>query len=522
MGDVDEVDRTGPPAGRRPAQAEPGGQPGLLELLVASVLDYAIVVLGVDGEVSSWNLGAERQTGWTSGEILGRSFAAFYDGADVAVGKPDRELAIAAADGTYEDQGWRVRKDGSSYWADVVITALRAEDGRLVGFGLVTRDLTERRLADEQLRESEERFRLLVSSVSDYAIFLLDNDGRIASWNLGAERLKGYRADEIIGRSFADFYTEADRREGVPTAALEHARAHGRWAAEGWRVRKDGSLFWASVLITRLVGADGTPKGFAKVTRDLTDRKRNEDALLAVLEREREAAERLRELDRMRSDLVSTVAHDLRAPIGVAQSYLHLLRSDWERIADDDRREMIDRLAERVDVLAALADDVFDMVRIDAGRLELDLQPFDLGEVIDRVVVDARAAVAGVELAIDAEPQVFAVGDRLRTWQILTNLVSNAVKFAPAGTTVAVSAARIDGHVSVEVADEGPGIPDEQHEAIFERFTRLPSAVNVPGSGLGLFIARSLADRQGGSLEVRSHAGEGAVFELRLPAAPRT
>jgi PAS domain S-box-containing protein len=372
----------------------------------------------------------------------------------------------------------------------------------------------------DALHESEERFRLLVSSVADYAIFLLDDDGRIASWNLGAERLKGYRADEVLGRSLETFYTDEDRRAGVPAAALEHARANGRWSAEGWRVRKDGSLFWASVVITRLVGSDGSPKGFAKVTRDLTERKRNEDALREVIEREREAVDRLQELDRMRNDLVSTVAHDLRAPVGVAQRYLELLRSDWDRIADADRREMVDRLADRVGVLAALADDVFDMVRIDAGHVELEAAPFDLATVIDQVVGDARTASAVVDVVVDGEPQVRALGDRLRTWQILTNLVSNATKFAPAGSTVAVSTARVDGHVSIEVSDHGPGIPEEQHSAIFERFTRLPSTANVPGSGLGLFIARSLAERQGGSLEVRSHLGEGAVFELRLPAAP--
>ena len=488
-------------------------------MLVESVVDYAIFVLDADGHVMTWNAGAERLKGYRPDEIIGRHFSTFYPDEDVAAGKPDQELAIAVADGHHEDEGWRVRGDGTRFWANVVITALRGDDGRLLGFGKVTKDLSERRRGEEALRESEERFRLLVSGVADYAIFLLDNDGRVASWNLGAERLKGYRADEIIGRSFEAFYTEEDRRAEVPAGALRQADAEGRWSDEGWRVRKDGTRFWASVVITRLVGGDGTKRGFAKVTRDLTDRKRGEDALRGILERERDTAEQLREVDRIRSDLVSTVAHDLRAPVGVVQSHLELLRTGWGGSTDDEKLEALDLIAQRMGILAALVDDVFDLVRIDGGHLEVDLQPFDLATVVTEGAADGRSAAPAVDVRITAEAGVWALGDPRRTWQVVSNLVSNAVKYTFRGTRVEVEVARQGNQAVVAITDQGPGIALDQQEAIFGRFTRLPGSSGAAGSGLGLFIARSVAASQGGRVEVDSTPGAGSTFRLWLPAA---
>ncbi|HYV65712.1 MAG TPA: PAS domain S-box protein, partial [Myxococcales bacterium] len=214
------------------------------------IREYAIFLLQPDGTVSSWNEGARTIKGYEASEIVGHSFARFYTPEDQAAGKPQRMLARATQDGRVEEEGWRVRKDGSRFWADVVITAVRGPDGSLRGFVKVTRDLTDRKAAEEALRQAEERIRLMVDSVRDYAIFLLDPSGRVANWNRGAERLKGYSAREIIGRSFACFYPEEEAREGKPARELTIAAAEGRFEEEGWRVRKDGSRFWANVVLS--------------------------------------------------------------------------------------------------------------------------------------------------------------------------------------------------------------------------------------------------------------------------------
>jgi PAS domain S-box-containing protein len=489
----------------------------LVDLLVANVTDYAIYALDVDGNVATWNEGARQVKGWEAEDIIGQPVSRFYPEEDVEAGQPDRDLAIAMADGHYEVEAWRVRRDGTRFWANVLLTALRGPDGQLVGFGKVTRDLTERKRGEDARRESEERFRLLVTNVADYAIFLLDPEGRVASWNLGAERLKGYRPDEVLGRHLSTFYTEEDRRAGLPAEGLEHARTSGSWRSEGWRVRKDGTRFWASVVITALYGADGTLRGFAKVTRDLTERKRSEDALRGILERERSAAEQLRELDRIRADLVSTVAHDLRAPVGVVQALLHLLVEDWASSSDADKRDLVARAAERTQILSDLVDDVFELVSIEAGHLEVLAAPIDINALVESVAVDARTERPGAEVEVQAEPGMWAVGDERRTWQVLSNLVSNALKFSPPASPVGVTIARVGNEIAVAVRDQGKGIAEEQQAAIFDRFTRLPEAAEVPGSGLGLFIARSLAEAQGGRISVASRPGAGSTFTFTLP-----
>ena len=336
-----------------------------------------------------------------------------------------------------------------------MITALRGEDGRLVGFGKVTRDLTERKRGEEMLRQSEERFRLLVSSVADYAIFLLEPDGTVASWNLGAEHLKGYRADEIIGHHVSQFYTDEDRRAGVPAMALRQALDEGRWESEGWRVRKDGSRFWANVLLTSLRGADGSHRGYAKVTRDLTERKRNEDALRGVLARERDASARLRELDQMRGELVAVIAHDLRAPVGVIEHIAHRLGVEWDTLSEDDKRDAFDRIGARAAMLASLVDDVFDMVLIDGGRLEIAAIPFDVGAVVADAVADIEASANPRSITTVVEPDARALGDVRRTLQVLSNLLSNAMKFSEPGTPIVVSVERKDGEIAVAVSDAG-------------------------------------------------------------------
>jgi PAS domain S-box-containing protein len=388
----------------------------------------------------------------------------------------------------------------------------------LLGFGKVTRDLTERRRAEQLLRDSEERFRLLVNSVADYAIFSLDPDGLIASWNLGAERLKGYRADEVIGRHFSLFYPADDVREGVPQRLLGVALDQGRVESEGWRVRKDGSRFWASVVITALRGSDGTDRGFAKVTKDLTDRKRNEDALRGVLERERESANRLRELDRMRTGVFEIVAHDLRSPLSAIQNLAYILQSGWEEMLQSTKLEYIDRIAARTSLMTALVDDLFDVVQLDSGQLEIEHVEFDVGEIIHSAIADSFSAETASKIRTTFADDRTAIGDPRRTRQVVVNLLTNAAKFSPADEPIEVLVVRQPATVSIAIVDRGPGVPHDQQHLLFQRFSRLPAGRETPGMGMGLFIAKSLVEAQGGRIAVDSAPGQGSTFRFTLPA----
>src|SRR4051812_18829827 len=274
-------------------------------LLLEAVVDYAIFLLAAEGRVRSWNPGAHRLKGYTAEEIIGRPFSTFFTEEDRHLGRPEKALETARQEGRFESEGWRVRKDGTRFWALAVLDAVRDRDGQVIGFAKVTRDMTERRAAQQTLAESERRFRLLVQGVTDYAIFMLDPGGRVAEWNAGARRIKGYEAQEIIGQHFSRFYTEEDRAAGVPDRVLEQARTEGRFEAEGWRVRKDGSRFWASVVIDTIHDEDAALVGFAKVTRDITERREAQQA--AEMTRERMAE--MQRLDAL-GELVGGIAHN--------------------------------------------------------------------------------------------------------------------------------------------------------------------------------------------------------------------
>src|SRR5688500_1664749 len=255
---------------RRPPNISPGSAvevrvaPGeeQFRIFVESVRDYAMLILDTKGRVATWNRGAEAIKGWTAGEIIGEHFSRFYPAESIAAGLPERELKGAALDGRFEDEGWRIRKDGSRFWANVIITALRDAEDRLIGFAKVTRDLTERRRHEESLRHNEARFRSLVESVRDYAIFMLDTGGRVTTWNAGAQHIMGYDTVEAIGEHLSTFYPQDGRQRELAELELSTAMIEGRFEDEGWRVRKDGSRFWASVILTAVRNPSGVLTGF--------------------------------------------------------------------------------------------------------------------------------------------------------------------------------------------------------------------------------------------------------------------
>jgi hypothetical protein len=495
-------------------------------LLVESVKDYAIFMLDPEGRVLTWNAGAELIKGYSASEIIGEHFSRFYP--PEARDFPAYELQVAAAEGRFEDEGWRVRKDGSRFWANVVITALYGADRTLLGFAKVTRDLTGRREHEERLRHSEERFRLLVEGVNDYAIFMLDVNGNVATWNSGAARIKGYRAEEIIGQHFRQFYPEDAVESGWPEHELQVATAEGRFVDEGWRVRKDGSKFWAHVTITALRDEAGRLRGFAKLTRDLTERKRTE-ALEAsgaeretMLEAERNARMLAQRSARIKDEFLATLSHELRTPLNAILGWTQLLRSRGTVEAADFNRamEIIERNA-RAQV--RLIDDLLDLSRIMSGRFRLDVQQVSLLDIVRSALdsIEPTAQTKGVRLESVLDPQsVIVSGDPARLQQVFWNLLSNAVKFTPKGGRIQVLLQRVNSHIEFSVSDTGIGIPAAFLPHVFERFSQKDSSTHreYGGLGLGLAICKQLVDLHGGSIQAKSMGeGHGATFVVTLP-----
>src|ERR1700722_4078838 len=324
------------------------------KLLVQSVRDYAIFMLDPDGIVLTLNAGAERFKGYKANEIIGKHFSRFYPPEALERGLPEHELQVASEIGSFEDEGWRVRKYGSLFWANVVITAVRNADGALLGFAKVTRDLTQRRAHEEDLRRSEERFRLLVEGVGEYAIVMLDPNGRVTTWNVGAERIKGYKPSEIIGQHFSIFYPDDVRESGWPEHELRVAAEKGIFVDIGWRLRKDGTTFWANVTITALRDDTGQLLGYAKLTRDLTQAKRAEAMETAnqqreeMLDAERNARMAAQRATRLKDEFLATLSHELRTPLSAILGWTQLLlRPDASKGPEQQKRaiEIIDRNA---------------------------------------------------------------------------------------------------------------------------------------------------------------------------------
>jgi PAS domain S-box-containing protein len=758
-----------PPANKR------DGEEQQFQLLVASIKDYAIFMLDPSGHVTTWNAGAQHIKGYRPEEVIGKDISIFYPPEDVARQRPHALLDTARAEGRVEDEGWRVRKDGSHFWADVVITALRDQAGNLQGFAKITRDLTWRRKADEQLRQSEEslsatlysigdavlaadeharvtrinpvaerltgwsekeaigrsldeifniineetrakaanpitrvlaegvvvglanhtalisrdgterpvadsgapirdaqgrtrgavlvfrdvtedrraeealrqseeslsatlysigdavlaadeharitrinpvaerltgwsekeavgrpidevfniineetrakaanpvtrvlkegvvvglanhtalisrdrterpiadsgapirdtqgktrgavlvfrdvteernaeealrqskeRLRLMLASVSDYAIFMLDPEGRVVSWNPGAERIKGYSEEEIVGSHFSRFFAPEDIANGKPARELEMAANQGRFEDEAWRVRKDGSRFWANVVLTPMRDTANRLVGFVKVTRDLTEHRK--------LEEERLRLAKAHEAIRLRDEFLSIASHELKTPLTALQLQLQSIH-DRAAAKDDNPTQKIDRAMRAGDRLAQLIEALLNVSRIATGQLKLNLESFDLAEGAREVVERLRdgATRAGCDLSLTVDGPLIGQWDRLRIEPILMNLISNSIKYA-AGKPIQVSTIRADGEAVLEVRDKGPGIPESELSRIFERFERATSTRHWGGMGLGLYVARQIAEAHGGTVVAHNLPAGGACFTVRLPLAPQ-
>jgi PAS domain S-box-containing protein len=509
-------------------------RPEEFALLVDAVQDYAICMLDPEGSIRSWNSGASRIFGYAADEVVSGHFSLFYGPDELAAGKPRHELEAAVRDGRVEDEGWRVRKDSSRFWANTVITLLRGEDGGIRGFVKVTRDLTARRAAEEHLRQNAEVFQLLVSAVRDYAIFMLDAKGNVATWNIGAQRIKQYAPAEIIGRHFSTFYTEEDKRNGKPERELAVACEQGSVEDEGWRLRKDGSRFWASVVITAVYDAQGTLRGFAKVTRDITDRKNAEETQRALTEQREarlraeeeqrlaEASYRIaQEANRTKDEFLMTLSHELRTPMTAILGWSRMLPA----MSPDNPvfQEAIDSIAAGAQLQARLIDDILDVSRIVSGKLRLVPETFEMGHVIKDSVdgMNPTAFAKQITITTSLAPDLgLIVADPTRIQQVIWNLLSNAVKFTQRNGTVRVSARRASSHIQISVRDNGEGIDPQFLPHIFEPFRQAesPQTRVHGGLGLGLSIVRYIAEAHGGTVTAESEGrGKGTTFTVTLP-----
>jgi PAS domain S-box-containing protein len=494
---------------------------GRYRLLVESITDYAIYMLDRGGHVTSWNPGARRFKGYEAHEIIGRHFSAFYTHAERAENVPALALSEAERNGRFEREGWRVRKDGTQFWAHVVIDAIRSPEGGLVGFAKITRDLTERRAAEAKLRESEQQFRLLVQGVTDYAIYMLDVDGHVASWNAGAQRIKGYAPDEIIGRHFSNFYTEADRAAGLPRTGLETARQNGRWEHEGQRIRKDGTAFWAHVVIDAIRDDDGKLVGFAKVTRDITERREAE----AKLQQAQATMIRSQKLEAI-GQLTGGVAHDFNNLLQVISGNLQLLSKD---VAGNARAEMRVQTA-----LAGVAR---------GSKLASQLLAFARRQPLEPKVVNAGRLIKGMDemlrraLGGEIEVETVVAGglwnsliDPDQFENAVLNLAINArdAMNGEGRLTIEASNAFLDEvyvrqhdelaagqYVMIAVTDTGTGIPPDILERVYEPF--FTTKAEDKGTGLGLAMVYGFLKQSGGHVKIYSEVGAGTTVKLYFP-----
>ena len=472
--------------------------------------------------ITYWNVGAERLYGWTRNEAIGRQPSELLGSRyPIPLEEIERELERT---GRWEGEIQQRTRAGHAVTVRARWGLQTDADGKPQAILEINSDLSRERTALDELSRSEERFRLLVSAVIDYAIFMLDPDGRVMSWNEGAQRIKGYTPEEIVGRHFSVFYLPEDVENGKPQWILKQAVDNGHWEDEGWRLRKDGTRFWASVVVTPLKDRDGGLQGFAKVTRDITERRETEVRRAAEAELEASAlrarAEQIAELEHMKTEFLNLASHELRGPIAVVRGYNLMLR---DGVVGEQEFPGIAKIVEsQLAQMNLLVEQMLEAARLETGRAALNRTTFDLrnsveeqvrifGLLADRHSIDFR----------QPDSPVLVSADRGRIGTVVANLLDNAIKYSPRANEIRVRVGEEDGHAFVAVRDFGAGIAPEHLPLLFKRFSRLPTEENItlPGTGLGLFLCQELAQRHGAVIEVNSSPGNGSEFTLRIPTA---
>jgi PAS domain S-box-containing protein len=488
-------------------------------LLIDAVVDYAIYMIDPDGIITSWNAGAKRFKGYEEAEILGQHFSRFYTEEDRKAGLPQRALDTAIHEGRFEGEGWRVRKDGTHFWSHVIIDPIRDPSGKLLGFAKITRDLTDRKMAEETLKQSEQQFRLLVQSVTDYAIYMLAPDGRVTNWNLGAQRIKGYRPEEVIGQHFSMFYTPEDREAGEPQRALEIATREGRFENKAWRVRKDGTRFFAHVVVDPIWGETGTLLGFAKITRDITEVTQAQQAL----EKTREALFQAQKMQAI-GQLSGGIAHDFNNLLTVILGNLEIVR---KRAADDPR---ITRLLDNATQGALRGVSLTQRMLAFARRQELKTESVEIPALIQGITGLLRSSLGpAVSIETRFAPELEPVMADVNQLELaVLNLATNARDAMPNGGKLIISAQTHEVHdqklsltagryVCLSVTDTGEGMDDATLASAMDPFFTTKGVGK--GTGLGLSMVHGYMEQLGGCFILKSRKDVGTTAELWLPVA---
>jgi PAS domain S-box-containing protein len=502
---------------------------GALQSAIFNSANFSSIATDAKGVIQIFNVGAERMLGYTAAEVMDRITPADISDPQEVIARAvalSRELGTTITPG-FDALAFKasrgiediyeltyIRKDGSRFPAIVSVTALRDDQAAIIGYLLIGTDNSARKHVEEKLRWTEESFRLMVESVSDYAIVMLDPDGLVVSWNTGAERIKGFHADEIVGQHFSRFYPRADVEFGKPARDLALAAASGRHEDEGWRVRKDGSTFWANVVFTAIRDQAGSLRGFAKLTRDLTERNKVEAALT-------DAKATAEKANLAKSDFLSSMSHELRSPLNAILGFAQLMESDAPP-PSPSQRESIGQILHAGWYLLELINEILDLAMIESGKLSMSLEPVSLVEVMleCQLMIEPLAQRRGIHMTFpkfDAAHSVKA--DRTRIKQVLINLLTNAIKYNQVGGSVVVecSAMTSPGRVRVTVTDTGPGLPPDKIAQLFQPFNRLGQEANTEeGTGIGLVVSKRLVELMEGVIGVESTVGTGSVFWVEL------
>lgn len=504
--------------------------------MVDEVQDYAILLLDEKGHIQNWNRGAEAIKLYAAAEIVGKHFSIFYLPDDQKSGLPERLLSTARLEGRAVHEGWRIRKDGTRFWGSISLTALHGDNGEIIGFSKVTRDLTEKKIAEDYLRDlaaelqlkndalraSEERYHAMISEVQDYAILLLDTDGHIINWNKGAEHIKGYCAEEIVGQHFKVFYSQSDQDEMLPHQLLATASLRGRALHEGWRIKKNGTRFWGSIVITALHNSMGELIGFSKVTRDLTQKKEAEDQLqehVLMLERRNE------ELDRF----AYTASHDLQEPLRKIQVYTDLIQQQPDN--PDIVKQYLEKIMLSSQRMGELVRSILDYSRL--ANTQSNIEETDFNKTFAEVLQDFELLIQkqNATIHLNGLPTCHSIPSQIH--QLFANLLSNSLKYSEAVPVIEVNTDKILGKDDVAIPplyhdsyyyrisfrDNGIGFDSSFSELIFVIFQRLHARHKYTGTGIGLALCKKIMDNHNGFIRAESEVGKGSTFFLYFPAS---